>query len=200
LGLLFAKVFVIESLVSATSALSKNRYGWQVQQVGTLGCINGLTVIPLSILIGRLSMSYQDRVLMVWLLGIGIFGLLLLVDISDLVDTPTPTYNEDNFFAVNHYRYVIGYFLTYVSIQSFEGVIGSALSKVIPTALASGTLNSGLLATLVDSLGRASGDMFISFVGFINLRQLMNLLFIPGLSILITCLIVVRKHFDILAV
>jgi hypothetical protein len=30
LGLLFAKVFTIEALVSATSALSKNRYGWQV--------------------------------------------------------------------------------------------------------------------------------------------------------------------------
>jgi MFS family permease len=37
LGLLFCKVFTIESLVSATSALTKNRYKWQVQQVGLLG-------------------------------------------------------------------------------------------------------------------------------------------------------------------
>jgi hypothetical protein len=200
LGLLFAKVFVIETLVSATSALTKNRYEWQVQQVGTLGCINGLFVIPLSVLVGRLSMSYQDRALMVWLLAIGLFGVLLLIDISDLITDESKHYNEDHWLAVHPPRYVIGYFLTYISIQSFEGVIGSALSKLIPTALASGTLNSGLLATLVDTFGRSCGDLFISLVGFINLRQLMNLLFIPGAIILITCLMVVRRHYDLLAV
>jgi hypothetical protein len=200
LGLLFAKVFVIETLVSATSALSKNRYGWQVREVGTLGCINGFTVIPFSILIGRLSMSYQDRDLMIWLLGVGLFGLFLLIDVSDLIDSDSKHYNEGDWLAVNPVRYVMGYFLAYISIQSFEGVIGSALSKVITTALASGTFNSGLLATLTDTFGRSCGDLFISLVGFINLRQLMNLLFIPGACILITCLIVVRRYYDLLAV
>jgi hypothetical protein len=200
LGLLFAKVFVIETLVSATSTLTKNRYEWQVQEVGTLGCINGLFVIPLSILVGRLSTSYQDRVLMVWLLSIGLFGVLLLIDISDLINDDSTHYNEGRWLAVGPPRYVVGYFLTYISIQSFEGVIGSALSKIIPTALASGTFNSGLLATLVDTFGRSWGDLFISLVGFINLRQLMNLLFIPGAIILITCLLVVRRYYDLLAV
>jgi hypothetical protein len=200
LGLLFAKVFVIETLVSATSALSKNRYGWQVREVGTLGCVNGFMVIPFSILIGRLSMRNQDRDLMIWLLGIGLFGLFLLIDISDLIDSNSKHYNDGDWLAVNPYRYVMGYFLAYISIQSFEGVIGSALSKVIPTALASGTFNSGLLATLTDTFGRSCGDLFISLVGFINLRQLMNLLFIPGACILITCLIVVRRYYDLLAV
>jgi hypothetical protein len=200
LGLLFAKVFVIETLVSATSALSKNRYGWQVREVGTLGCVNGFMVIPFSILIGRLSMRNQDRDLMIWLLGIGLVGLFLLIDISDLIDSDSKHYNDGDWLAVNPYRYVMGYFLAYISIQSFEGVIGSALSKVIPTALASGTFNSGLLATLTDTFGRSCGDLFISMVGFINLRQLMNLLFIPGACILITCLIVVRRYYDLLAV
>jgi Sugar (and other) transporter len=200
LGLLFAKVFVIESLVSATSVLSKNRYGWKVRQVGTLGCVNGMTVIPLSIMVGRLSMSYQDRVLMTWLLSIGLFGLFLLIDITDLFNSESSHYNEGKLFAVSPPRYVVGYFLVYMSIQSFEGVIGSTLSKVIPTALAAGTLNSGLLATLVDTFGRASGDLFISLVAFIDLRQLMNLLFIPAATILATCLIVVRVFYDVLAV
>ena len=200
LGLLFAKVFVIETLVSATSALTKNRYGWQVQQVGALGCINGLFVIPLSIIVGRLSMSHQDRALMLWLLSLGLFGVLQLVDITDLISDESTHYNSDEWLAVHPPRYVIGYFLTYISIQSFEGVIGSALSKLIPTALAAGTFNSALLATLVDTFGRSCGDLFISLVGFINLRQLMNLLFIPGAIILITCLIVVRRHYDLLAV
>lgn len=200
LGLLLAKVFVIEILVSATSALTKNRYHFQIHQVGTLGCINGLLVIPISILVGRLSMSYQDRRLMTWLVGIGCCGLFCNIDLSDLVSTPTHTYNKGHVLAVMPTRYVIGYFLTYSPVQCFEGIIGSALSKVIPTALASGTLNSGLLATLVDTFGRACGDMFISMVGFINLRQLMNLLFIPGFLIMLSCLVVIRKFYDILAV
>ena len=200
LVLLFCKVFVIETLVSATSALSKNRYKWQVDQVGTLGLTNGLLVIPFSILIGRLSMSYQDHVLMKWLISLGCFGMFMLIDLSDLVATPTRTYNEGHILAVAPPRYIFGYFLSYISIQAFEGVIGSTLSKVIPTALASGTFNSGLLATLVDTFGRSCGDLFISAAGFVNLRQLMNLLFIPGFSILLTCLVVIERCRDMLSV
>jgi len=200
LGLLFAKVFTIEALVSATSALSKNRYHWQVTQVGTLGLVNGLLVIPFSIVVGRLSMSYQDHVLMRVLVCMGLFGFFLLVDLSDLVAAPTPHYNINHPLAVGPHRYIVGYFLAYISIQSFEGVIGSTLSKVIPTALASGTVNSGLLATLVDTFGRSCGDLFISLCGFINLRQLMNLLFIPGFFIMLTCLVVIERYRDLLAV
>jgi Sugar (and other) transporter len=200
LGLLFCKVFTIESLVSATSALTKNRYKWQVQQVGILGLTNGLLVIPFSILVGRLSMTHQDHVLMKWLVSMGCFGMFLLVDLSDLVATPTRRYNEGHILAVSPKRYICGYFLSYLSIQAFEGVIGSTLSKVIPTALASGTFNSGLLATLVDTFGRACGDLFISAAGFISLRQLMNLLFIPGFVIMLSCLVVIERCRDLLSV
>lgn len=200
LGLLFCKVFTIESLVSATSALTKNRYKWQVQQVGLLGLTNGLLVIPFSILIGRLSMTHQDHVLMKWLVSMGCFGMFLLIDLSDLVGTPTRRYNEGHVLAVSPKRYIIGYFLSYISIQAFEGVIGSTLSKVIPTSLASGTFNSGLLATLVDTFGRACGDLFISAAGFVSLRQLMNLLFIPGFAIMLSCLIVIERCRDLLSV
>jgi len=200
LAFLFAKVFTIEALVSCTSALTKNRYGWHVQQVGTLGFINGTMTVPLSIFVGYLSNFYQDRVLMMWLVTIGSFGLFLLIDFSDLMGTPTGTYNQGHPLAVEPSRYVTGYFLAFCSIQAFEGVIGSILSKVIPTALASGTLNSGLLATLVDTLGRGCGDIFIFFVGSLNLRQLMNLLFIPACSIMVICLITIRRFHDVLSV
>jgi Sugar (and other) transporter len=201
LGLLFAKVFTIESLVSSTSALTKNRYQWQVRQVGQLGFANGVLVIPFSILIGRLSLTHQDHVLMKWLVSLGCFGMFLLIDLSDLVSTPTGMrYNAGHILAVSPRRYMAGYFLTYLSIQAFEGVIGSTLSKVIPTSLASGTFNSGLLATLVDTFGRACGDLFISAAGFVSLRQLMNLLFIPGFSILLTCLVVLERCRDLLSV
>jgi len=201
MGLLFAKVFVIEILVSCTSALSKNRYGWNIHEVGLLGCANGLFVIPLSILVGKLSHHHQDRFLMVCLLSVGICGLSLLIDYTDLfVDGSSRMYNKNNVWSVGPAQYVIGYFLTYLSIQSFEGIIGSALSKIIPTALATGTFNSGLLATLVDTFGRSCGDIFIAMMGFLNIRQLMNLLFIPGVLMLISCLLIVRRYYDLLAV
>lgn len=203
LGLLFAKVFTIEILVSATSALSKNRYRWKVHQVGTLGFLNGCLVIPFSIFIGRLSLSYQDRQLMRYLVTAGIVGMFLLVDLSDLVYARKGVgvgYNRGHVFAVGPQRYISGYFISYLSIQTFEGVIGSTLSKVIPTALASGTFNSGLLATLVDTFGRACGDNFISMVGFVSIRQLMNLLFIPGFLIMLTCLYSIERYRDLLSV
>lgn len=150
---LFCKTFTIEALVSATSALTKNRYNWQIVQVGTLGCINGILVIPLSVTVGWLSLYCQDRLLMTVLVSIGIVGTFLLIDFTDLVSTPNSDgYNDWSKWAVHPPRYVTGYFLAFCSIQSFEGVIGSTLSKVIPTALASGTFNSGLLATLVDTV------------------------------------------------
>jgi hypothetical protein len=194
LGLLWCKVFVIETLVSCTSSLSKNRYGWKIHQVGLLGLVNGLCVIPLSILVGKASLYYQDRFLMLTLLSIGVLGLSLLIDYYDLFN------GANHIHSVGPGQYVTGYFITYVSIQSFEGVIGSALSKVIPTSLATGTFNSGLLATLVDTFGRSCGDLFISLMGYINIDQLMNLLFIPGVLILFTCLFMVRKYYDLLAV
>jgi hypothetical protein len=200
LGLLFCKVFTIEALVSSTSALTKNRYQWQVTQVGKLGFANGVMVIPFSILVGRLSMTYQDHVLMKWLVSLGCCGMFLLIDLSDLVGTPRYRYNAGHVLAVAPRRYILGYFLSYLSIQAFEGVIGSTLSKVIPTALASGTFNSGLLATLVDTFGRTCGDLFISAAGFLSLRQLMNLLFIPGFVIMLSCLIVIERCRDLLSV
>jgi hypothetical protein len=66
--------------------------------------------------------------------------------------------------------------------------------------LASGTFNSGLLATLVDTFGRTCGDLFISAAGFLSLRQLMNLLFIPGFAIMLSCLIVIERCRDLLSV
>jgi hypothetical protein len=173
---LFCKTFTIEALVSATSALTKNRYGWQVRQVGTLGCINGILVVPLSITMGFLSHYYQDRVLMTVLVSIGSIGLFLLVDFTDLVGTENlEGFNDGNMWAVHPPRYVTGYFLAFCSIQCFEGVIGSTLSKVIPTALASGTFNSGLLATLVDTVSltivRRTFNVSISNVFFDSLAE-----------------------------
>ena len=150
--LLFSKMFTVESVISAASMMTKNRYGWAVQQVGALGTVVGCLTIPISIFIGFISQYREDRVLMIWLMSFAALGMGLLVDFSDLVSAETITYNENNPFAVGPYQYIAGYLLFFCSVQAFDGVVGSVLSKVIPTALATGTINSGLLATLVGTV------------------------------------------------
>jgi hypothetical protein len=140
--LLFSKQFTVESVISAASMVTKNRYHWAVHQVGTLGTIVGCLTIPISVFIGWVSQYREDRVLMVWLMTCAAFGMGLLIDFSDFVSTDSDTYNEGNWLAVGPYRYIAGYLLVFCSVQAFDGVVGSVLSKVIPTALATGTLVS----------------------------------------------------------
>ena len=182
LYLLFTKMFTVESVISSASIVTKNRYLWAVQQVGTLGTIVGCMTIPISVFIGWASQYREDRILMLWLMSFATIGMGILIDVSDFVSSDTETYNEGNAFAVGSRRYIAGYLLVFCSVQAFDGVVGSMLSKVIPTALATGTLvsfpfcsgqfyslssstathsnrtpcfqNSGLLATVVGTVSK----------------------------------------------
>ena len=99
-----------------------------MNQVGTLGLVNGLLVIPFSIIVGRLSLSYQDHTLMKWLVATGAFGTFLLFDFSDLFVSPlTSTYNAGHILAVSPPRYVAGYFITYLSVQTYVYCVISSL-------------------------------------------------------------------------
>ena len=189
--LIFSKQFTVENLISGASMVTKNRYGWDLKQVGKLATMVGCLTIPISIFVGWVSQYREDVVLMFWLITCATIGMALLVDPTDFISAETDTFNEGDFLAVGPHRYYVGYLLVFCSIQAFDGVVGSVLSKVIPTALAAGTLNSGLLATIVGTLGRALGDAFITAVGYINLRQVQNLLFVPSLVILVADLLIV---------
>ena len=150
--LIFIKRITLESVMGSTSILTKNRYGWNVKSVGVLQFINGLLVIPLSILSGWSSQYYEDRYLMLWLLSIATGAIFSLIDFSDLMNHDNETYNEGSFFAVGQVRYIIANFVAFGSIEACESFVASALSKVVPSALASGTFNSGLLTTLVGTV------------------------------------------------
>jgi len=186
--------------MGSTSILTKNRYGWNVKSVGVLQFINGLLVIPLSILSGWSSQYYEDRYLMLWLLSIATFAIFSLIDFSDLMNHDNETYNEESLFAVGQIRYIVANFVAFGSIEACESFVASALSKVVPSALASGTFNSGLLTTLVGTSGRTVGDLFITSMGYMDLRNLMNLLFVPSFLLMVLMVALVWRNYDILAV
>merc|ERR1711933_670555 len=105
----------------------------------------------------------------------------MLVDFTDLTpDNNENGFNEDNPFSVGPTQYVIGSIIAFSAIEVNESFLGSLLSKIVPSILATGTLNSGLLLTLVGTSGRAVGCLFITLMGYISLRYLLNLVIIPA--------------------
>lgn len=200
MSLIFFKRLALESIVASTSIITKHRYGWTIKNVGTLHFVNGVLVIPLSAFAGWLSYSYEDRYLIVRLLSISIFGLMVLVDVSDFTSVENETYNQDNWLSVGPARYIAGCLIVFGAIECCESFVASLMSKVVPSELATGTFNSGLLATLVGTSGRASGDLFIAGAGYVSLRNLLNLLLVPSTFLMLMSLFVVLHEYDELEV
>tara|TARA_B110001450_G_C17369861_1_gene379206 strand:- start:347 stop:571 length:225 start_codon:yes stop_codon:yes gene_type:complete len=74
------------------------------------------------------------------------------------------------------------------------------MSKCVPSALAVGTFNSGLLSTLVGTGGRAVGDAYITVMGLISIRNLLNLLLIPGMVLMLLSMLLLWRNYKIVAV
>ena len=127
-------------------------------------------------------------------------GMFVMVDFTDLIDHETndETYNEDSWLAVGPIKYIIGSLIAFSGIEACESFVASLMSKVVPSALAVGTFNSGLLATLVGTGGRAVGDLFITAMGLISIRNLLNLLIIPGLALMLLSIYLLRRNYGIL--
>lgn len=153
MSLIFMKRIALESIVGSTSVITKNRYAWTIANVGTLHLVNGIIVIPVSALSGWLSTYYEDRYLAVWCLAITLFGMLVMVDITDLIDhTENDGYNKGHWLAVGPVKYIAGSLIAFSGIEACESYVASLMSKVVPSSLAIGTFNSGLLATLVGTV------------------------------------------------
>jgi hypothetical protein len=201
MSLIFMKRIALESIVGSTSIITKNRYGWTIHNVGCLHLVNGFVVIPVSIFSGYLSTLFEDRYMSIWFLLITLVGMSFLFDPTDLVNLEgSETFNEGHPMAVGPARYVTGSLIAFSGIEACESYIASLMSKVVPSALAQGTLNSGLLATLVGTGGRAVGDLFITCMGLISIRNLLNLLIIPGAALVASSIFLIRWNYDMLAV
>lgn len=54
-------------------------------------------------------------------------------------------------------------------------------------------------ATLTQG-GRAFGDLFITLMGLISIRNLLNLLILPGAALVVLSMVLIRYNYSILAV
>ncbi|CAN0559225.1 unnamed protein product [Ectocarpus sp. 12 AP-2014] len=127
-----------------------------------------MVVLPVNALVGRMSMSCEDRVMLQLLAVFAGIGCLVIVDFA-----MSP-------FRYTEGQYVAGVSLAFVAMQAHEGVIMSITSKIIPVELAKGTWNSGFLATEAGTFGRFVGDALITVLGVMTLSSLDFLLFFPS--------------------
>jgi hypothetical protein len=67
----------------------------------------------------------------------------------------------------------------FIGMNMDDGVTASLLSKVLPTYMARGIFNAGLIVTFAGSSARGVGGFLIAFAGWINSSSIENLLFIP---------------------
>ena len=198
--IIFMKRIVFVSIMGSTSIITKNRYLWTITNVGTLHLVNGLIVIPVSIMSGWISQYFEDRFMALWLIGVTVIGMLVLLDVTDLIDhSSNATYNADQLLSVGPLRYITGSLIIFSSMEAGESFLASMMSKVVPSVLAVGTFNSGLLTTLVGTSGRAAGGLFITLMGLISIRNLLNLLVFPGIVIMTICGVLIRRNYPILA-
>mmetsp|Transcript_24733 Transcript_24733/g.36265 ORF Transcript_24733/g.36265 Transcript_24733/m.36265 type:complete len:564 (+) Transcript_24733:106-1797(+) len=205
--LLFVNKLSIESLTSSNPLITESRYNWTVSKIGMLNVGIGLLVIPLSICIGWLSRRYDDGKILIYLLYFTVAGLALLIDFNDLLGEKTTNEMEERsrtkwytLFGVGPNRYIYGCLFAFSGLQAMESIIMSTLSKVVPYSLAAGTFNSGLLNTEVGTFGRAIGDVFVTYLGFISLDNLLDALVTPLLLILLGCIIIVKLNYDVFSV
>jgi hypothetical protein len=109
------------------SLITRHRYGWSVKNIGALSFVNGMLVIPISTSVGFLSQRYTDITLLLWLLGVTMVGLLLLVDFTDFGADENGEdqdgYNDELFFAVAPWRYILGIVLEFCGFQAAQSVI-----------------------------------------------------------------------------
>ena len=200
--IIFMKRVALECLVGSTSVITKNRYGWSIKNVGTLHFVNGMVVIPISILSGWLSQFYQDRYLTLRIMAITLVGMFSLIDFTDLFGSmnENDTYNEGFPFAIGPVRYIIGSLVAFSSIEANESYVASMMSKILPSQLAVGTFNSGLLINLVSTSARAFGDIFITILGSVSIRNLLNLLIIPSTGLVAISMFLVWRNYEAFAV
>ena len=82
-----------------------------------------------------------------------------------------------------------------------EGVDTSVMAKVTPPALNRAFLNSGLLATLVGTLGRVCGDLVITLSALADkdiFTDFVNATFFPMIPMILVCLYLVKRYYEFL--
>ncbi|XP_024368342.1 SPX domain-containing membrane protein OsI_21475 [Physcomitrium patens] len=173
LWIYFMLKFASELLISESSILTQYYFNWTTYQVSIFLSLLGLTVLPISAVVGNcISNIYEDRLVVLWTqitTGVGVIAILCY----------------SPFFQYSTYQYVAAAIIIFVSTNVLEGVNMSLLAKVMSPRLSRGVFNCGLLSTEAGTLARALADGMITVAGKAGMENLLNFSMFPTLFIVV---------------
>jgi hypothetical protein len=173
LWIYFMLKFASELLISESSISTQYYFNWTNSQVSIFLSILGLTVLPISAVVGNcISNIYEDRLVVLWTQITTGLGVLAILCYSPL-------------FHYSTYQYVTAAIIIFVSTNVLEGVNMSLLSKAMSPRLSRGVFNCGLLSTEAGTLARALADGMITVAGKAGVANLVNYTMFPTFFIVV---------------
>jgi MFS family permease len=170
--LYFVLKLVLECVLSSTATLTSFYFGWSGSLAGLYMAALGLLMLPANLGVAWMSSRYDDRDLLVVMSVCMLAGCAMILQYPSWTSSSSST---SSFLApYSLWQYVLGSVTLFLSTNALEGPNMSLLSKTIPKSWSSGILNVGLLATEAGTLGRAVGDLYLSFCGAGGLDHLIN--------------------------
>jgi MFS family permease len=140
----FVIKFLCELMVSSSALVLPYFFDWSESSVGAFVATIGLLMFPANIGVSFVSLRLEEGKQLMYSLGIVMFGCLLGVPLLGSMLLP---------------QYLLACIVLFVSTNVCEAVLMAVLARTMPTSLARGTWNSGLLATECGLLGRFVGDI-----------------------------------------
>ena len=169
LWLFFILKLVLECLLSSCATLTGFSFGWDSQHKGIFLAFLGGLMIPVNVVVAKLSQNYEDREL--------ILGALTVMFLSTVGILDYTAGSSSSYSAIQYVAFSICLF---ISANVLEGPNMSLLSKTIPKEWARGTFNSGFLATEAGTGARSIGNILVSAaVACYGIDRMLNATFVP---------------------
>eukprot|EP00934_Nitzschia_sp_Nitz4_P008428 Nitzschia sp. Nitz4//scaffold374_size14026//8812//11579//NITZ4_008960-RA/size14026-augustus-gene-0.12-mRNA-1//-1//CDS//3329549626//8418//frame0 len=216
-----------EVIISSCSMVVRRYFGWHGSIAGFFLASLGSLVIPAHFVVEKASRHVSERKILSRSLIAIVCCLVvifnysgLIYDIVGVVETDeamdksaikhsviqgtklkkllTP---EDEIYydwGVGKYIYVVFLSLLFMSTIVLEGVDTSIMAKVTPPKLNDKFFNSGLLATLIGTLGRVGADGMITVCALLDIHifiDFVNATFFPVLILTFGCMYLVDRYY-----
>ncbi|CAI5474421.1 unnamed protein product, partial [Closterium sp. Yama58-4] len=119
--------FATEVLISESSLISKFYFQWTINDIGWFLGLLGLTVLPISSVVGNyITNIYEDRLVIMWTQGLIAIGVIAVMCFAPIIKYTTQ-------------QYIVAAVIIFVSCNVLEGVSLSLMSRIMSPRLARGT-------------------------------------------------------------
>ena len=175
-----------EVIISSCAIITGIYFQWKPVNAGFMVASLGILSLPANVFIESIVNMIDERKIMIHSLGFTCFALLCLINIQAIylsyfvlkqILTSRQGFTIEGFVDIRSgvydwsggtYQYVIAASFAFIGTMILEGVVTSLMSKASPPKLNKSFLNCGLIATMIGTVGRISGDILITLAGWMR--------------------------------